>query len=93
MTVEQPSEMDRPAAEIVADLRGFFAKVTAGNTLDPDQDYFALGLVSSLLALELVAFVERRYGIDVEVEDLRLDNFRTMNRVSEFVLAKRSALT
>ncbi|HEU5470742.1 MAG TPA: acyl carrier protein [Actinophytocola sp.] len=82
--------MDCPPAEIIADLRDFFAGVTAGNAPEPDQDYFALGLVNSLLALELVAFVERRYGITVEVEDLDLDNFRTMNRVSEFVRTKRT---
>ncbi|HKN98219.1 MAG TPA: acyl carrier protein [Pseudonocardiaceae bacterium] len=65
--------------------------MTAGHVPGPDEDYFAVGLVNSLLALELVAHVERRFGITVEVEDLDLDNFRTMHRTAEFVRRKRSA--
>ncbi|HET6711043.1 acyl carrier protein [Amycolatopsis sp.] len=87
----QPVGAEITAEEILAELTGFFATATAGNTPGPDEDYFALGLVNSLLALELVAHIERRYGIEVAVEDLDLDNFRTMNRVTAFVLRKRSA--
>lgn len=78
--------------DVVADLRGFFSQVTAGKPLGSDEDYFALGLVNSLLALELVSYVEQRYGITVEVEDLDLDNFRTMNRTADFVRRKLSSL-
>lgn len=90
MTGQRPVSEDITAEEILAELKGFFATATAGNTPGPDEDYFALGLVNSLLALELVAHVERRYDIEVGVEDLDLDNFRTMNRVAEFVRRKRT---
>ncbi|MEV6441230.1 acyl carrier protein [Amycolatopsis sp. NPDC051716] len=91
MAGHQPVHTGVTAEEILAELTGFFATATAGNTPGPDEDYFALGLVNSLLALELVAYVERRFGIEVAVADLDLDNFRTMNRVTAFVLRKRSA--
>jgi acyl carrier protein len=91
VTGRQPASAEITAEGILAELNGFFATATAGNTPGPDEDYFALGLVNSLLALELVAFVERRFGIEVGVADLDLDNFRTMNRVAGFVRRKRSA--
>jgi len=81
------------AGDVVADLREFFDQVTAGNTPGPDEDYFALGLVNSLLALELVSYVEQRYRVTVEVEDLDLDNFRTMNRIASFVRKKTGRST
>jgi acyl carrier protein len=87
---QQPVGADVAAEEILAELTGFFTTATGGNAPGPDEDYFALGLVNSLLALELVAHVERRFGIEVAVEDLDLDNFRTMNRVTGFVLRKRA---
>ncbi|MGX2997518.1 acyl carrier protein [Streptomyces sp. JNUCC 64] len=59
----------------------------------PDDDYFALGLVDSLFALELVTHVEHHYGFTVEVEDLELDNFRTVRRLTAFVLRKTGAGT
>lgn len=82
--------METETDGVVDGLRSFFSPVTAGNIPDPDDDYFALGLVNSILALELVSYVERRFGITVEVEDLDLENFRTMNRTAEFIRKKRS---
>lgn len=57
----------------------------------PEDDYFALGLADSLFALELVTFVESRFALTVEVEDLDLDSFRTAERVSRFVRSKTGA--
>ena len=90
MAGQQPVGAELAAEDILAELSGFFAAATAGNTPAPDEDYFALGLVNSLLALELVTHLERRFGIEIGVADLDLDNFRTMRRVTDFVLRKRS---
>jgi acyl carrier protein len=57
----------------------------------PDDDYFALGLADSLFALELVTFVEGRFSLTVEVEDLDLESFRTANRITAFVQRKTGA--
>lgn len=65
-----------------------FVSASTGFRPGMDDDFFALGLVDSLFALELVTFVERRYAFEVEVEDLDLDNFRTVSRLTGFVLAK-----
>ena len=68
-----------------------FLSTEAGRPLGPDDDYFELGLVNSLFALELVSFVERQFGLVVEVEDLELDHFRTIDRLTGFVLARTAA--
>lgn len=59
--------------------------------VEPDDDYFAQGLADSLFALELVTFVESRFDLAVEVEDLDLDSFRTAHRITQFVLRKTRA--
>ncbi|RBM10745.1 acyl carrier protein [Streptomyces sp. PT12] len=59
--------------------------------IGPDDDYFELGLVDSLFALELVTYVEQRFALTVEVEDLDLDSFRTAHRLTEFVRRKTGA--
>ncbi|MBN6039786.1 acyl carrier protein [Amycolatopsis sp. 195334CR] len=74
-------------AEVRAPLLEFVTSLV-GVALGPDEDYFEQGLVSSLVALELVTFVEHRFGLTVDVEDLDLDHFRTVNRLTAFVLAK-----
>lgn len=59
-----------------------------GTEVRPEDDIFALGLVNSLRALEIVAYVERTFALTVEVEDLDLDNFRTAGRLAGFVTRK-----
>jgi acyl carrier protein len=77
---------------IVEELRKFFSIAATGNVPTPEDDYFTLGLVSPLMALKLATFVEQRFSIDVEGEDLDLNNFRTMSWVAQFVRRKRSVL-
>ncbi|WP_367129072.1 acyl carrier protein [Saccharothrix sp. HUAS TT1] len=50
-----------------------------------DDDIFALGYVNSLFAMELVRFVERTFKISVPENELRLDNFRTIDSIVELV--------
>ncbi|AXK31685.1 acyl carrier protein [Streptomyces armeniacus] len=65
-----------------------FLSAALRQAVDPEDDYFALGLADSLFALELVAFVEERFRITVEVEDLDLDSFRSAARITRFVERK-----
>ncbi|MFG6200624.1 acyl carrier protein [Nonomuraea sp. JJY05] len=57
----------------------------------PHDELFASGMVNSLLAMELVGFLERRYGIKFTVDDLDLRNFASLSRIAETVLAKQAA--
>jgi len=70
-----------------------FLTTSIGEPLGLDDDYFELGLVNSLFALELIKFVEHRFGITIEVADLDLDHFRTINRLSDFVAAKTDTVS
>ncbi|QPP06030.1 acyl carrier protein [Streptomyces bathyalis] len=65
-----------------------FLSAALRSEVGPDDDYFELGLADSLFALELVTFVEGRFSLIVEVEDLDLESFRTANRITRFVQRK-----
>jgi acyl carrier protein len=56
--------------------------------LKEDEDIFALGFINSLVALQLVQFLEKEFGITVEDDDLDLDNFRTLNSMDELLERK-----
>ena len=55
---------------------------------EDDEDIFETGLVNSLFAMQLVMFVEKEFGIEVADDDLSLDNFRTVNAMSQLVRGK-----
>jgi methoxymalonate biosynthesis acyl carrier protein len=69
-------------------IKEFLSKFFKNHDLQPEEDIFALGFVNSLLAMQLVAFVEKEFGIQVADEDLDLDNFRSINAISGLVSRK-----
>ncbi len=69
-------------------IRQFLARFFRNHELRDDEDIFALGFVNSLLAMQLVSFLEKEFGITVEDEDLELDNFRTIANIDALVERK-----
>jgi methoxymalonate biosynthesis acyl carrier protein len=69
---------------IRADLTGFLAARTK-QEVTHDLDLFATGLVSSLFAMELLTHIEGAFGLSVPPEELKLDNFRTVDTMTALV--------
>ncbi|HEU5077330.1 MAG TPA: phosphopantetheine-binding protein [Polyangiaceae bacterium] len=69
-------------------VRDFIAQVANGRSLTDTDDIFTLGIVNSMFALQLVQFVEREFDVVVDNDDLDVDNFRTIDRIADFVQRK-----
>ncbi|MBF6348195.1 MULTISPECIES: acyl carrier protein [Nocardia] len=76
-----------PHPDLVERLVRYLGVVT-DTRLGADDDYFGMGLVNSLRALEIVAYLERTFDIEIDIDDLDLDNFRTARRTAVFVTRK-----
>jgi acyl carrier protein len=63
----------------------------SSGTVAPDDDLLAKGLVDSHGVMELVGFLEERYGITVRDEDLTPENFQTLVRIEEYVDSRRNS--
>jgi methoxymalonate biosynthesis acyl carrier protein len=73
---------------ISSPIRDFIARAFEGRVVGDDEDIFALGFGNSLFAMQLVAFVEKEFGIEIDSEDLDIANFRTIRAISSLVTAK-----
>lgn len=80
-----------PLDDVKQRTKDFLFRYVRTRTLGDNDDFFALGLVSSLFAMQLVLFVEKEFGIKVANEDLDLKNFRSVEAISSFVAKKRGA--
>lgn len=80
---------DQAAEAVTPDLMGVdiqeFLTERIKITPEVNQDLFSSGLVTSLFALELVAFIEKKYGIEINGADLKLNNFRTIGAMISLV--------
>jgi D-alanine--poly(phosphoribitol) ligase subunit 2 len=57
-----------------------------------DTDLFETGILDSLRFVELLAAIEERFGVRVSVEQLEIDDFRTLSRIAQFVGGKPVSL-
>lgn len=55
----------------------------------PDAPLVQSGLVDSTGILEIVAFLETRFGVTPTDEELAVDNFGSISTIAKFVLAKQ----
>jgi acyl carrier protein len=79
---------------VTAEVEQFIvSELTQGrgiSSVDVDDNLLAKGIIDSHGVMELVAFLEQRYGIAVGDEDLTPENFESVTRIDEFVTRKQN---
>ena len=48
------------------------------------------GILDSLGIFVLISFLEERFGVEVEADEVTLDNFRTVRTVADLVRSKQA---
>ena len=52
----------------------------------PDVDLFETGLVDSIGLVELILELEERFGISLPMDNLEIDDLRTVRRMADLIL-------
>ena len=76
--------------EVKEAVRTFIAQSVNISGLGDDADLFETGIVNSLFAVQLTTFVEARFGIEVGMDDLEIENFKSIAATTAFVLRKQA---
>lgn len=74
-------------------VRDYVSQHAGVDEIDDSEDLFQSGLVSSLFAIQLLAWIERAFGTKVAPEDLDIANFSSVERITAFVGRKRAQNT
>ncbi len=53
-----------------------------------DTDLFESGVLDSMAFVELLLNLERTFGLKVAVEELEIENFRSIRKIADFVMAR-----
>ena len=56
-----------------------------------DTDLFETGILDSLQLVELLLQLEQRFGFKLKLDDIDLDNLRTLARIARLVAARTAA--
>lgn len=73
-------------AEVIQDDVLRLVESRVKSSVGTDEELFDSGLVSSLLAMELITYLEKSYSVTIDGEDLVADNFRTVEAMTGLVL-------
>jgi acyl carrier protein len=68
-------------------LTEFLPGETAANLRD-DTPLRTSGVINSVATLQLVDFLEGKYGIEVEAHEVNVENFDSIARIASFVESK-----
>lgn len=55
------------------------------DTLEPDENLLADGMIDSLGMLRLVAFIEEAFDVSVPPEDFTIENFRSVEVLDAYL--------
>jgi acyl carrier protein len=62
-------------------------------SLGPDDSFLDKGIIDSTGVLELVAYIQKEFGIEVLDQEIIPDNFDSMAKLTRYIEHKRSSVT
>jgi len=71
-------------------IRAFVLQYAKQDNLDDSVNMFETGFVNSLFTMQLIQFVEKKFDLTVEDDDLDIENFKSINAISEFIARKKN---
>jgi acyl carrier protein len=54
----------------------------------PDSDLIEGGILDSMMFVDLIVFIEERFDVTAELDDLEIENFSTVESMARFVTAR-----
>ena len=83
--------MDVGTQNAVSEIRGGLQEnVTGSREVSEDEPLIENGVLTSLQTVELVMFMEDKFGIMIEDEELNEENFASIRAIAELVTSKTS---
>ena len=74
--------------DIKGRIKGFISSAVHVPHLADDDNLFESGIVNSLFAVQLMTFIEKAFAVEVGVDDLDIENFKSVNAAAAFVVRK-----
>lgn len=74
--------------DVKQEVRAFLGRFFHHLELTDEQDFFELGFVDSLFAMQLVMFVESTFHLQIENDELDIANFLSINAIANLVERK-----
>lgn len=69
-------------------IREYIKKVLRDSNIKDNDNILESEIINSLFLIQLVLYLEKTFSIEIEKEDLKLENFDSVNTIYDFVKMK-----
>jgi methoxymalonate biosynthesis acyl carrier protein len=66
-------------------IRAFIIQSLQLKDIEDDDNMFEAGLVHSLFAMQIIIFIEKEFGIELELDQVQLENLASIDAITELV--------
>ncbi|MEM6992499.1 MAG: acyl carrier protein [Myxococcota bacterium] len=73
------------------ELLNYIKTELAGGNAEIDYETSLAGVVDSTAAMEIVVWIEGKYGFDVEIDDITPDNFGSVAKLAAYIEQHQSS--
>lgn len=80
------AEQEKKVRETVTNF--LLSSINIAN-LNDDDNLFESGIANSLFAVQLMTFLEKIFVMEIGMDDLDIENFRSVNATTAFVMRKK----
>ena len=70
---------------IKAKIKDYLMRSIKNYEIQDDDNIFELGIVHSLFTIQLIMFIEKNFGIELEDEELDIESIRTINKMVDLI--------
>lgn len=78
-------------ADVQRRITDWFLETFSLELPSPEIDLFETGAVDSLAFVELLAHLERDFGVKVALDQVEIDHFRSVERIATLVLNRAAS--
>ena len=78
--------------EIITEVKNFLYEDHLKEEFDnlkPDDSLLESGIIDSVKMLDLIQFLEEKFKVEVDDEDLYPENFDTLTAIAEYISSKQ----
>jgi acyl carrier protein len=77
--------------QLIGEIRGIFADKLSIEVESSSVDLLDTGLVDSVTLVELLLVLEQQFGVSLPLEDIEMEDLRSVARIADLVARTRSA--
>jgi acyl carrier protein len=78
----------QPATGIIRELTALFSEKLFIDVPSPETDLIETGLLDSLQLVQLLLHIEQRLGVCIPLEEVALEDLRSIARLAEVIRAR-----